>query len=196
MATPHRSDLEFETLSRQPRNYPTCVIRPYARGTVKLDYSSTDQWRYVADAVLIVHIGVAAFLIAGQVAIIAGGILNVRWVRNLWFRVVHLGLIVFIAGQSMLGRICPLTNLEQYLRALARQPSSHQTTTQARLFHLLFFDAPSWVFIAAHSLAALVILVTWFAVPPIWYLKKRADSSSVTTNQPGPSATSAATSGS
>ena len=172
------------------------MIRVYARGTVKLDYFSTDHWRFVADTVLIVHVGVAAFLVAGQLAIIAGGIFRTRWVRDPWFRVVHLGLIVFIAGQSILGLICPLTHLEQYLRTLARQPSSHQTITEAWFSHLLFFDAPSWVFIAAHSVAAVVILATWFAVPPVWKLTTRVVSSSVPTNQPGPSATSAATSSS
>ena len=133
----------------------------------------------MADAVLVAHVGVAAFLIVGQAVIVVGGILGSAWVRNVWFRLAHLGLIVFIAGQTLLGRICPLTSLEDAFRLKAGQPLYVATSTQVWLSHILFFEAPSWTFTMAHTLAAVVILVSWLAVPPTWHPQRKTPNQQV-----------------
>lgn len=133
-----------------------------------LDPIATGWWSVVADAVLVVHVGVPVFLVVGQVAIIMGAIWGVHWVRNARFRVAHLGLIAFIAGQTWLGRVCPLTLLEQAFRRRAAQAPDQITSTQHWLDPFLFCDAPTWVFTTLHSLAALVIIATWIAIPPAW----------------------------
>lgn len=115
---------------------------------------------------LIAHVCVPAFLVVGQIVILIGGAFGVPWVRNVWFRLAHIGLIGFIAVQTLIGRVCPLTQLEQALREGA--PWGSQTAVQRWLDPLLFCNAPGWVFTAVHSLAALVIILTWFAVPPDW----------------------------
>jgi Protein of Unknown function (DUF2784) len=121
-----------------------------------------------ADAVLCAHVGVAGFVVLGQAAIIAGGLAGQTWVRNFRFRAAHLVLIVFIAVQTSLGQLCPLTELEQFLRQRAGQTAYSESFTQHWLQSLIFFDAPWWTFTALHSFAALVVVGSWLLLPPAW----------------------------
>ena len=133
-----------------------------------MDYFSVDTWSLAADITLAAHFSLAAFIVGGFVLIVIGGALKIQLVRYPWFRLTHLGLIAFIAGEAWLGMVCPLTRLEQALGILAGQPAYIETFTEHWLSHLLFFHGPPWVFTAVHSLAALTILISWFAVPPCW----------------------------
>ena len=120
----------------------------------------------LADAVLAFHFSVAVFIVCGSFLIVAGGILKARWVRNLTFRAIHLGLMVFIAGETALGVSCPLTRLEQTLRVDAGQQAYSETFIAHWLAPLLFFDMPSWAFVMLHGAAAVIIAATWILVPP------------------------------
>ena len=64
----------------------------------------------VADALLVVHFLIAAFIVAGLVLVWLGAALGWRWVRNPWFRYLHLGAIGFVAAEALLGVACPLCN--------------------------------------------------------------------------------------
>ena len=83
-----------------------------------LDLSQTGgiAFSWLADFVLITHAAFAAFVILGLVLILVGGYLSWSWVRNSWFRALHLLGITIIVVQSWLGVICPLTTLEMWLR--------------------------------------------------------------------------------
>ncbi|MBW8328161.1 MAG: DUF2784 domain-containing protein [Thiobacillus sp.] len=63
---------------------------------------------FLADAVVIVHLLFVAF-------VMAGGFLLLRWPRLAWL---HLPAAVWGALIEFTGRICPLTPLENRLRAL------------------------------------------------------------------------------
>ena len=78
---------------------------------------STLSYSIAADAVLLVHVLIVIFVIAGQLLILAGKGFGWTWVRNLQFRVTHLVAIVIVVLQSWLGVICPLTTLEVALRS-------------------------------------------------------------------------------
>ena len=127
---------------------------------------SNNAWRWVADGVLIAHVGVAVFLVAGQIAIMWGGLTRSGWVRDPVFRVGHLALMAFIAGEAWLGVTCPLTTLEMALREWAHQPAWDISTAEAWLRPVLFFSAPHWAFMAAHTTAVFAIVATLVAVPP------------------------------
>lgn len=131
-----------------------------------LDLLTTTQVRHFADAVLCLHIGVVAFVVFGQLAILAGGAAAQEWVRNFKFRAAHLALIVFIAVQTSLGQVCPLTKLEHFLRLRAGQQGYTESFTQHWLAPLIFFDAPWWTFVVLHSFVALVVVGSWRVFPP------------------------------
>ena len=64
-------------------------------------------WRVFADAVVLFHLLFVAFAVAG-------GLLAFRYPRVVW---VHLPALAWAAFVEFTGRICPLTPLENRLRA-------------------------------------------------------------------------------
>jgi polyferredoxin len=116
----------------------------------------------LADALLVVHFLIAAFVVAGLVLVWVGAALGWRWVRNPWFRYLHLAAIAFVAGEALLGIACPLTVWEDLLRGGLRPESF-----VARWVHrFLYYRAPEWIFTTAYALWTLATLLTLWLVPP------------------------------
>ena len=116
----------------------------------------------LADAILVVHFLIAGFVVAGLVLVWIGAAAGWRWVRDPWFRYLHLGAIAFIAAEALLGIACPLTVWEDLLRGGVRPESF-----VARWVHrLLYYRAPEWVFTAGYGTWALATLLTLWLVPP------------------------------
>ena len=124
------------------------------------------SYQLLANGVLAVHAGIVFFIVAGLVLILAGGRYRWRWVRNFWFRVVHLSAIVYVVAESWLGIVCPLTDLEQRLRERAGQPVHEGDFIAFWLNKLLFYQAEPWVFIAAYSAFASLVICSWVMVRP------------------------------
>ncbi len=120
----------------------------------------------IADAILVVHFLIVLFNIGGLVAVWIGAALGWRWIRNPWFRYLHLAAIAFVALEALAGIACPLTVWEDMLRGGARPESFVGRWVR----WLLFYEAPAWVFTAAYVAWALATLVTLRLVPP----KRRA----------------------
>ena len=116
----------------------------------------------LADVLVVLHFCIVAFIVGGLVLVWAGAPLGWRWVRNPWFRYLHLGAIGFVAAQALLGIACPLTVWEDLLRGGVRPESF-----VARWTHrLLFYRAPEWLFTALYLLWTLATLATLRLVPP------------------------------
>ncbi len=123
-------------------------------------------YRLFADAVLLVHAAVVAFVVGGLVLIIAGSIRNWRWVNDLRFRVAHLAAIGIVVAQAWLGMICPLTSIEMWLRAKAGEATYEGGFIAHWLDRLLFYDASTWVFALFYTFFGLLVLATWWYFPP------------------------------
>ena len=117
----------------------------------------------LADAILVLHFLFVLFVVGGFVLIVAGGTLDWRWVRARAFRIAHLGAILLVAAEAMLGLACPLTVWEDALRRAGPQQASFVGRWVARI---LYFDYPEWVFAAAYTAFALAVMVLWRLVPP------------------------------
>jgi len=122
------------------------------------------QW--LADLVLVLHCAVVAFVIGGLLAVWAGQALGWPWVHHLPFRLAHLAAIGYVATQQWLGAACPLTTLEAWLRVQAGQPVYDRSFIEHWLQRLLYYEAPAWVFTTAYTLFALLVLATWWLLPP------------------------------
>lgn len=120
----------------------------------------------LADVLLLLHMGIVAFVVGLLPLVIAGGILDWRWVRHRGLRLSHLGLIVFIAVQAWLGRLCPLTVWEQALRRTAGQHSYRESFVEHWFSRLLYWDVPWWVFLTAYTAFACVVTLVWWWVRP------------------------------
>lgn len=124
-------------------------------------------YRLLADAVLVVHLGVILFVIGGLFCIILGN--TVRrwpWVNSWAFRLVHLGAIAFVVAQAWLGQECPLTTLESWLRVQSGAIGYERGFIEHWIQWLIFYQAPGWVFAILYSAFAALVIVAWVAYPP------------------------------
>ena len=116
----------------------------------------------LADIVLVVHFGLAMFIVVGLAAIWLGAARQWRWVRNFRFRITHIAAICVVALEGVLGVTCPLTLWEDWLRQSGAEPSFIARWVQ----RLLYYDLPEWVFAAAYLGMAAVTALTWLYVRP------------------------------
>ncbi|MES2399035.1 MAG: DUF2784 domain-containing protein [Pseudomonadota bacterium] len=120
----------------------------------------------LADFVLIIHVGVVAFVVLGQLLFVMGGFKDWTWVRRIWIRLMHLALMAFVLVQSWVGMTCPLTIWEQTLRRQAGQSAYAESFIGHWLSQLIFFNAPPWVFVVAYTLFGALVVLTWWRIPP------------------------------
>ncbi len=128
--------------------------------------SSPKLYHTLADVVLITHVGFVAFVVLGLGLIIVGGFCGWKWIRNPWFRMIHLAAIGVVTLQSWFGITCPLTVLEMTLRERAGDASYHTSFISHWLQRLLFYEAPAWVFAASYTLFGLLVVASWFKFRP------------------------------
>ena len=123
-------------------------------------------YQLLADVVLVVHFAVVLFVVGGLVVVIVGNLCGWRWVNNLWFRVAHLAAIGIVVAQAWLGRLCPLTVLESWLRAQAGQEVYSASFVEHWMQQVLYFDAPIWMFAVVYTVFGLLVLAAWWYFPP------------------------------
>ena len=116
----------------------------------------------IADGIVVVHFAIVLFIVGGLLAVWLGAALGWAWVRNRWFRYVHLGAIAYVAAEALLGAACPLTVWE----ALARGGAPAESFVGRWVRYLLFYQAPEWAFTLAYVAWALATLATLRLVPP------------------------------
>lgn len=116
----------------------------------------------MADALLVVHFLVAAFIVAGLVLVWLGAAFGSQWTTNPWFRYLHVGAIAFVAAEALAGVACPLTVWEDLLRGGVRPESFVGRWVQ----RLLYYQAPEWMFTAAYVAWTAATLLTLWLVPP------------------------------
>ncbi len=119
-----------------------------------------------ADALLLSHAAFVLFIVVGLVCIIMGKFRAWSWVRNPWFRAVHLAGIVFVMLQSWLGKSCPLTVWETALRVKAGARVYDGSFIAHWLESMLYYSAPAWVFVVLYTLFAIAVLASWVWVRP------------------------------
>jgi len=118
-------------------------------------------YRVLADLILILHAGFTTFVVVGQLLILVGLALRWPWVRNFRFRLIHLAAIVFVTIQTWAGMWCPLTTLENHLRARAGQPGYASGFIAHWLHRLIFYEASQETFAAVYTLFGLLVVLTW-----------------------------------
>ncbi|MDB5810656.1 MAG: putative rane protein [Betaproteobacteria bacterium] len=125
----------------------------------------------LADIVLAIHFLFVLFVVGGLPAIWIGAARGWLWVRNVRFRIAHLGAILFVTLEALLGIACPLTLWEDELRG-----DVGSTGFMARwLRRLLFYNLPEWAFICAYIAFALLVALTWRRIPPLHRRPNRWD---------------------
>lgn len=126
-----------------------------------------------ADALLYTHVLIVLFVVFGMTFIVVGKFLSWSWVRNPWFRLIHLITIGVVVLESWLGMVCPLTTWEMALREMAGEQVYAGSFIAHWLENFLFYTAPGWVFGLSYTVFGLLVVASWFWVRPYPFSKKR-----------------------
>jgi hypothetical protein len=120
-------------------------------------------FKMLADVVVASHLLIVLFILLGVPLVYLGAALHWPWVRSRRWRMLHLGAILLVAAESLLGITCPLTVWEDAVRGRRTAGGF----IERWIDQLIFYDAPAWVFTMAYMAFAALVLVAWFVVPPI-----------------------------
>jgi Protein of Unknown function (DUF2784) len=123
-------------------------------------------YQALADAVLLLHVAVVAFVVLSLPAILIGNWRGWRWVNNLWFRSAHLLAIAVVVLQAWLGQHCALTELESWLRLRAGDVGYDRSFVEHWVQQVLYHRAPLWVFALIYSGFGAAVAWAWWRFPP------------------------------
>lgn len=112
--------------------------------------------------VLVLHLAIIAFNVAGCVLIPLGAWRGWRWVREFWWRLAHLLGFAVVAGQALLGRACFLTLWQGELSGSAQV----QPMIEKWVDGLIYWSLPMWVFAAAYVAVFVYVIALWIWVRP------------------------------
>lgn len=119
-----------------------------------------------ADVILLLHVLFVAFVVIGLVFIFVGKVRDWSWVRNPWFRLIHLAAITIVVVQSWLGHICPLTTIEMALRSRAGDTVYSGSFLSHWLESILYYQIPPWIFMLCYLAFGVVVVASWFWIRP------------------------------
>ena len=119
-----------------------------------------------ADAILLLHVLVVIFIVFSLVLIFVGNVLTWTWIRNPWFRLLHLLAICVVVLLSWLNMICPLTSIEMELRIRAGDTAYSGTFISHWLESILYYQAPPWVFVVGYTIFGVMVVASWFFIRP------------------------------
>ena len=123
--------------------------------------NDTGPYLLLADTILVIHFSLVVFVVLGLLAIVVGRLLGWTWIYGRVFRASHLGVIGVVVIQAWLGRLCPLTILENILRVKGGEAGHSGTFVGYWLHRILFYDAQPWVFAAIYTLFGGLVLFFW-----------------------------------
>jgi len=133
--------------------------------------NSSALFTLAADIILFLHLLVIVFNVFGLVLIFVGNVLNWHWIRNPWFRLIHLLTIVVVVLLSWLNFICPLTSIEMVLRTRAGDTTYSGSFISHWVESILYYQAPPWVFVVGYTIFGVMVIVSWFLVRPRQFSK-------------------------
>jgi Protein of Unknown function (DUF2784) len=122
--------------------------------------------RILADLIVVLHATYVSFVVFGLLAILLGVVFRWSWVRNLWFRSLHLAAIGIVVAEALAGMACPLTVWEAELRKMAGQTAYSGDFLGYWAHRIIFFRADPWVFTVLYTAFGLAVLVAFFLAPP------------------------------
>lgn len=155
---------------------------------------------FSANLIVFVHVLFVGFVVLSVPTILVGRYFHWNWVRNFWFRLVHLLLMAIVIIETVSDFPCPLTVWERDLRLIGGQlhqaryddgelktnddgepllkaNREYQNDFVGRLLHRIIFLefevlTPELLNTCYYVFGSLV-LATYILVPPSWPSRKR-----------------------
>ncbi|MCC6473132.1 MAG: DUF2784 domain-containing protein [Burkholderiales bacterium] len=116
----------------------------------------------LADLVLALHLAFVVFVVGGFGLVLAGAALGWAWVRSARLRAIHLAAMALVALESLAGIACPLTLLENALRA----HEDSRSFIGRWVARLVYYELPEWLFVLAYVAFLAAVVAAWFLIPP------------------------------
>jgi hypothetical protein len=144
------------------------------------------MYRFLADAVAVIHFGYVLCVVLGLVIVLVGRALGWQWVHNRWVRGIHLAMISIVVARAVIWTSCPLTWWERDLRELGGQVEklddgetriNYEGHRLGEFCHNVIhpedvpewnFNPPPWVYLTVYSLFGGLIIATLWFVPVRW----------------------------
>jgi hypothetical protein len=124
-------------------------------------------WRQIlADLIVVIHAAYVGFVVLGLLAILIGVAFGWKWVRNPWFRWIHISMIGIVIAEGLAGIPCPLTVWEGQLRKGAGQVAYAGDFIEFWIHRFMFYRAERWVFTVVYTIFGLAVLAAFILAPP------------------------------
>jgi hypothetical protein len=136
-------------------------------------------WLVAADLVTLIHAAYVAVVVLGFAAILVGWAAGWDWVRNRYFRIVHVAMILVVCCEALIGTTCPLTIWENMLRVKGGE-SGYSRDFVGYWLDSLIYQAPPWVFTTVYLAFGALVIVTFWLVPMQWPGANRSAASNFT----------------
>ena len=115
-----------------------------------------------SEIVLFFHFCIFLFMILSFFLIPLGYYQKWEWVKNKYYRLIHLVLMGIIVIETILGFMCPLTILENFLR---NDIEINNKITQI-IHQIMYWDLQTYQFIILYLLSLLYLIFLWFFFKP------------------------------
>jgi hypothetical protein len=121
-----------------------------------------------ANLIAVAHLAYFLFIVGGMVAIVLALRRDVSWVRNPWFRILHVAAIYVVLAEEVTGLPCPLNVLQWGARQAAIGSTQASAGVGGLLDYLLYHTvSPLALDVMYWSFGVMVVVLLW-VIPPRW----------------------------
>ena len=115
-----------------------------------------------SEIILFIHFLIFLFITLSFILIPVGYFQKWKWVKNKYYRSMHLILMGIISIETILGFMCPLTILENYLRDDIKVDNKFTEIVH----QILYWNLPNYQFIILYILSFSYLIFLWFFFKP------------------------------
>ena len=115
-----------------------------------------------SEIVLLFHFTIFLFMVSSFFFIPFGYYKNWEWVKNKNYRLIHLFLMGIVLIETILGFMCPLTILENFLRSDIKVNNKFTEI----IHQIMYWNFLNYQFIILYLLSFLYLIFLWFFFKP------------------------------
>ena len=127
----------------------------------------------LADILLISHFLYVVGLFFPIPLIFLGSLFGWSWPRNSYFRNIHLGMVLLLVVQTIMGWTCPVTDWEESLRVAAGQPIYGSSFVAYWVERLLYHQFSPLTFAIIYFSLGLATFLLYALYPPNWIRRRK-----------------------
>lgn len=125
------------------------------------------MWKFLAYIILFLHVVCSVFVLLMPFVVPLGVWLSWPWVRDPWLRHIHMGIVLFIAGEVIMGKPCPLMVWENRCRVRAGMPLYTTGFFDYWVENLLKIPFEDWMFESIFFAVGASTVAQYFLLGPV-----------------------------